>query len=283
MVAAAASFALMAAFAKKLLPETPIQAIVLSRALLMTTLFAFLARRRGVSVRGNRKGLLLARGLLGYGALSCYFFAVQHLPLGDAVLLQFSHPIFVTLLAPLLLKEKGSSTQWALTLLALAGVAMIVQPTGEFRPGAWVGLLGSLLAGLAYLAVRDLARTEHPLAILFWFPAASIPPALVATLMAGQAAIPRDLGEVMGHLLVAAAALAGQITLTLGLARSGAARASTVSLTGPVFGLLLGFLMFDTVPTIASALGTALVLISIGLLGRSRAERAARQASDRKG
>ena len=267
MVISAAAFAAMAAFAKKLLPHTPTQAVVLSRGVLMTALFVWVARRQSVPLLGARPGMLLTRGLLGYAALSCYFWSVQHLPLGDAVLLQYSHPVFVALLAPLFLGERTPPAQLALVGLALAGVALIVQPTGAFRPAAMVGLAGSILSGFAYVTVRELSRTEHPLTILVWFPLASLPPALLATLHAGSQALPRSASEVAGHLLVTAAALLGQVTLTFGLARARAARATAVTLTGPVFGMLFGYLMFATVPTAASLAGTAIVLTALGLLG----------------
>jgi drug/metabolite transporter (DMT)-like permease len=267
MVLSAAAFAAMAAFAKKLLPDTPTQAVVLSRGVLMTVLFVALARRRGVPVKGRRPGKLLLRGLLGYGALSCYFWSVQHLPLGDAVLLQYSHPVFVALLAPWVLGERTRPLQLGLVAVALSGVALIVQPSGALREAALVGVLGSLLSGCAYVTVRDLSRTEHPLTILVWFPLASLVPALIATLAAGPAAIPASASEVAGHLLVTACALIGQLTLTFGLTRSGAARATAVTLTGPVFGMLFGYLMFGTVPTASSVLGSAIVLTSLGLLG----------------
>jgi drug/metabolite transporter (DMT)-like permease len=267
MVVSAAAFAAMAAFAKKLLPHTPTQAVVLSRGLMMTAVFATLAHRRGIPVLGRRPGMLLLRGLLGYGALSCYFWSVQHLPLGDAVLLQYSHPIFVALLAPLVLGERTGPLQLALVALALGGVALIVHPTGALRSAALIGVLGSMMSGIAYLTIRELSRTEHPMTIVVWFPLASLVPAFLATLRAGTAAVPRNASEVAGHLLVTASALVGQLTLTFGLSRAGAARATAVTLTGPVFGMLFGYLMFGAVPTATSMLGTAIVLASLAGLG----------------
>ena len=270
MVVSAAAFAFMAALVKKLLPESPLQSIVLSRGLLLTAVFVGLARRNKAPVLGHRPGMLLVRGLLGYAALSCYFWSVRHLPLGDAVLLQYSHPVFVALMAPVFLGERPGRAHWWLVAAALAGVALIVRPQGDIRSEALVGVLGSMLSGLAYVTVRQLSRTEHPLTILVWFPMATVPPSLVATLATGTAAIPRHPVEWAGHLLVAVSALVGQVALTLGLVRAGAARATAVTLTGPVFGVLFGLLFFGTVPTAASVAGTVIVLTAVGLLARSR-------------
>ena len=268
MVVSAACFALMAAVAKKLLPATPMQAVVFSRGVLMTATFVTLARRQGVPILGNNPPVLLLRGLLGYGALSCYFWSVQHLPLGDAVLLQYSHPIFVAAFAPFFLREATGRWHWPLVLAALAGVALIVGPAGNLRGPALVGLCGSMLSGLAYMAVRKLSRSEHTLTILVWFPLATIPLSLIATIHAGRGALPRTGLEVAGHLLVYTTALLGQVTLTEGLARAGAARATAVTMTGPVFGLLFGWLLFGAPPAAASIIGTIVVIAAVIFLAR---------------
>ena len=270
MVVSAACFALMAAIAKRMLPETPMQAVVLSRGLLMTATFVTLARRQGIPLLGNDPRMLLVRGLLGYGALSCYFWSVQHLPLGDAVLLQYSHPIFVAAIAPFFLREVTGRWHWPLVFAALVGVALIVGTAGHLRGPALVGLTGSMLSGLAYMAVRKLSKTEHTLTILVWFPLATIPLSLIATIHAGPAALPRNGFEVAGHLLIFGSALLGQYTLTMGLARAGAARATAVTMTGPVFGLLFGWWMFGTRPAPVSVAGTIIVIVAVVLLARRR-------------
>jgi drug/metabolite transporter (DMT)-like permease len=270
MVVSAVSVTLMAALAKKFLPDAPQQAVVLSRGVFLSMAFVALARWKRAPLTGQRPGLLVGRGLLSYAALSCYFYSVQHLPLGDAVLLQYSHPVFVAAMAPWWLGEHTARSHWGLVLLALIGVALIVRPAGEVRAAALVGVLGAILSAFAYMAVRGLSRTEHPMTILAWFPLATIPPALAATFGAGRAALPQNGRQVAGHLLVALAGIVGQLSLTYGLARAGAARATAITLTGPVFGLIFGYLFFTALPTAASLMGTVVVLTALGLLGHNK-------------
>ncbi len=272
MVASAAAFAAMAAFVKFFLPHAPQQAVVLSRGVVMSVVFVAWALRRRVSIRGTRPARLFLRGVLGYLALSCYFFSVQRLPLGDAVLIQYSHPAFVAMLAPFFLGERTARGHWLAIAGALGGVALIVGPSGDLRGAALIGLLGSLGSGLAYLTVRDLVRTEHPLTILIWFPLATIPGALVGTILAGRAAIPQSGREWLGHAAVVGAGLVGQVTLTAGLARARAAPATAAALSGPVFGMLFGWILFGTIPSALSLGGAALVVGSLSLLGRKRPE-----------
>ena len=273
MVASAAWFALMAAIAKRWLSDTPTQAVVFSRGVLMSLTFITLARQRGVSLLGRQRRLLFTRGALGYVALSCYFWSVQHLPLGDAVLLQYTHPIFVGLLAPWLLRERTSARHWWIVLVAFLGVALVVGPTGELRGVTFIALSGALCSGLAYITIRHLAATEHPLTIMVWFPLLTIPGGLIGALVAGDASLPRDLGEVAAHLAVAAAGMAGQVTLTWGLARVDAARGTAATMTGPVFGVLLGLALFGTVPTSTSLVGMVVVTGCAVALARERVGR----------
>lgn len=270
MVGSAASFALMAAFAKWLLPDTPTQAIVFSRGVLVSSVLALYAARRGVPLTGRDTRRLILRGLFGYAGLSCYFWSVHHLPLGDAVLLQYSHPVVVAVLAPFLLGERTARGHWPLILAALAGVGLVVGATGTVRVEALAGLTGAVFSALAYIAVRRLARTEHPVTIMVWFPLVTVLPSGVATLRAGTAALPSSGVEVLGHLAVSGAAILGQVTLTVGLSRIDAARATAMSMTGPVFGALYGLLLFGTWPSIPSAAGAVLVIGSVVVLARIR-------------
>lgn len=270
MVVSAAFFAMMAAAVKALLPETPVQAVVLSRGLMVTVVFVVLARRRGLSLLGERTGLLVLRGLFGYVGLTCYFVAVQHLPLGDAVVIQYSHPLFVAMFAPFLLGERTSVVHWLLVTVALVGVAQVVGATGDLRATALVGVCGAVSSALAYICVRGLSRTEHSLVILLWFPLATIPPSLVATLGSWREAIPRGLDEVGGHLLVGLTALIGQVALTEGLTRVRAAPATAISMAGPVFGVLYGLVLFGTVPGPRSIAGIVVTISALVLLAFAR-------------
>lgn len=270
MIASALWFALMAAIARRWLHHTPTQAVVLSRGVLMSTVLWIIARRRGVPIVGAQRGMLVVRGLLGYAALSCYFWSVQHLPLGDAVLLQYSHPIFVALLAPLVLKERTSRGHWVIVLVALGGVALVVGPSGDLHGAAAIALVGAMCSGLAYIAIRKLSATEHPLTIMVWFPLVTVPGALIGAIQGGADSLPRDMVDVFAHLGIAATALFGQVTLTRGLARVDAARGTAATMTGPVFGMLFGLILLGTQPSRTSMLGMVIVGACAVALARGR-------------
>jgi hypothetical protein len=151
----------MAAFAKKLLPDTPMQAVVFSRGVMMTAIFVAASRWQGVPLFGKRPVMLLLRGLLGYAALSCYFYSVQHLPLGDAVLLQYSHPVFVAAIAR---RWPLGVVKWGLILGRSLFLAVYAKTLASAK--ALEAAIVLILAAFAFLATG----TVLPWYILWWLP-----------------------------------------------------------------------------------------------------------------
>lgn len=291
MVASAAAFAAMAPFTRKWLQGIEPQSIVAARAVVMTALFLAWGRLRGIDLRGHDRLGLLLRGTIGWLAISCYVWSTQHLPSGQAVLLQYSHPVFVAAIAPLLLRERPGPGHWPLVVAAFGGLALAIGVGDEIDRNAVIGLVGALLSGLAYLTVRRISATEAPVTIVFWFSLVMLPTSLVSCFTpwslldslagwlgggrgngapAARAALrllPATAGEWTGYLGVVVAGLIGQITLTEGLKRAGAARATAVTMAGPLFGLLFDRLFFARSPSATVLGGTLLVVAALTLLG----------------
>ena len=272
MALSAFFFALMAAGAKLLGGRVPPQEVILVRGVLNALFMLCLLRRRGLSWRPRRPGLLVLRGALGHFALSCYFWSVARQPLATAVLLQQVHPVFTAVLAAWFLSEKPGKRFVPAFLLAASGVALLVPRSA---PGAGhvsaslaplvVGLLGALLSAAAYVTVRDASRTEHEETIVLWFPLTSIPLATVGTLVEGPAApTPVEWGWLV---FIAAAGQLGQLFLTRGLARVPAGRATLANPLTVVFGALLGWVAFAEPIGIATLAGGAAIVAAVLLAG----------------
>jgi drug/metabolite transporter (DMT)-like permease len=288
MVASAAAFAAMAPFTRKWLLAIEPQSIIAARAVVMTALFFAWGRLRGIDLAGRDRPGLLLRGVIGWLSISCYVWSTQHLPSGQAVLIQYSHPVFVAAIAPWLLRERPGPGHWPLVLAACAGLAAVIGVGGEVDRNAAIGLCGALCTGLAYLTVRRISATEAPVTIVFWFSLVMLPTSLLSCftpwslldtlagwiggataepVARGLRLLPASAGEWTGYLGVVAAGLVGQVTLTEGLKRAGAARATAVTMSGPLFGLLFDQLFFARTPTPLVLGGTLLVVAALVLLG----------------
>ena len=269
-------FAVMAAGAKLLGGRVPPQEVILVRGVLNALFMLWLLRRRGLSWRPKRPGLLVLRGALGHFALSCYFWSVAHQPLASAVLLQQVHPVFTAVLAAWFLKEKPGKRFLPAFLLAASGVALLVPWGGGAGTAPQplaplvVGLLGAVLSAAAYVTVRDASRTEHEETIVLWFPLTSIPLAVIGTLVEGPAIpTPVDWGWL---LFIAAAGQLGQLFLTKGLARVPAGRATLANPLTIAFGAILGWLAFGEHIGLMTLAGGAAIVAAVLLAGSGKAQ-----------
>lgn len=275
MALSALAFAGMAACVKAVGARLPSQEIVFARALVSLVLSFALLRRAGVPLLGTRRRLLLLRGLFGFAGLSCVFYAVTHLPLAEATVLQYLHPLFTAVLAALVLREAVGRGVLLGLPLSLLGVLLVAHPAAVFGGGGAalptlpvaVAVAGAFFSGCAYVCVRRLSATEHPLVIVLYFPLVTVP-ATLPTLVGG-AVWPRGV-EWAGLLAVGVLAQVGQVALTHGMRLEPAARATALSYLQVVFAAGLGALLFGEWPDGAALAGAGLVLAGSFAAGRSR-------------
>ena len=193
---AAFCFSLMTVCVKGAGARLPVAELVLARGLVSVVLSWWMLRRAGIHPWGQRRRLLAIRGLVGSVALACVYGAVTRLPLATATLLQYLYPAFTALIAWLSLGELLSRRTllacgcgWLGVLVVAHGISPTavglslgqapVQPLAGAAAQPLIGVLlavsGALLTALAYVSVRELGRSEHPLVIVFWFPLMAVP------------------------------------------------------------------------------------------------------------
>jgi drug/metabolite transporter (DMT)-like permease len=275
MAAAAFFFSIMSLLVKIAGARLPVQEVVLARAAVGTGISAWGLRARGIPLGGNRRGLLLLRGLLGYGALSAFFFALTRLPLAEATVIQYTNPLFTALLAALFLAERLRARHVFLVLVSLSGVILMTRPAFLFGGpehrldpvGVAAALIGAILSAAAYVTVRKLGQTEHPLVIVFWFAmvaaVGSVPFTLAGPVM------PRP-WEWLALLGIGVLTQLGQVYLTRGLHKEPAGRAMAVGYMQIVFAAVLGLVFFAETPGPWGVLGGLLIIGSTAGIARGR-------------
>jgi drug/metabolite transporter (DMT)-like permease len=282
MLGSALAFSLMTVLVKQVGERLPSQEIVLARAIVSLVLSYALIRRAGIEPLGQRRGLLLVRGLFGFLGLSCVFYSVTHLPLAEATVIQYLHPTFTAVLAALFLREHVRWPVLAAGAISLLGVAFVARPAALSKlfstatdPAA-IGLPplalaaavgGAFFSGAAYVVVRRLSRSEDPLVIVLYFPLVTLP-ATLPTIW-GAALWPRG-WEWLWLLGVGVLTQAGQVWLTRGLALLPAAHGTALSYSQVVFAIFWGALFFDEWPGGWTLFGAALVIGGTALVARVR-------------
>lgn len=279
LVGGALAFSLMTVCVRQLRGQLPVAEVVLGRAVVSLALSAVLVHRAGLHPWGQRRGLLALRGLVGSVALLCVFEAVMALPLATATVLQYLHPTLTALLAWPWLGERPAGRVGAGLVLGWLGVVAISQPWGQaantslVSSGQGLGwaLAGALLTAVAYVSVRDLARSEAPEVIVLWFPLMALPLSLPGVLLDPVLPSPAGFVWLLG---VGVFTQLGQIGLTEGLRRLPAAQATLVSTVQVAFAALWGLVVFGESLAPATAAGALLILASllVGLTPPRRSE-----------
>jgi drug/metabolite transporter (DMT)-like permease len=260
MAASALGFSAMTLLVKLAGTRLPTGEIVLARAVVTLALSYGMLRRAGLPRPwGTERGRLALRGLLGFGGLSGYYAAVVRLPLADATTLQNVTPLLTAILAWRLLGERvGGATLIALGC-GIGGVLLIVHPSGGgLDPvGVALALGGACCSAFAYVTVRQLSRTEHPLVIVYYFPLVATP---LAIPWAASSWVTPSAVELLLLVAIGLATQVGQVFLTMGLAAERVSRATSVVYLQIVFAMGWQLAVFGEAPAAPTIAGAALII-----------------------
>lgn len=258
-------FSLMNVVVKILTDTYPVTEVTFFRcafALIPAGVALLLQEGRGAvaSLRTSRPLGHLWRSVIGLSSMLLVFLSIHLLPLGDAVALNFSAPLFLTALSVPLLGEKVGRHRWSAVLVGFAGVLVMVRPSGEMlNLGALVALGAALSQAFAMVAIRQLSRSEPPNTIVFYFTAVTT--ALLALSLPFFWVTPTlpDVG-----LLVLSGLLGGmaQLCLTRAYSLAPAAVVAPFSYVSLLWAVLFGWLIWNEFPSLRMALGAVVVAAS---------------------
>ena len=196
--------------------------------------------------------------------LVCVYAALAALPLAAATVLQYLYPPFTALLAWLMLGEPIGKRVLAAMALGWLGVLLVAQPAGLLQGGATLALVpvliavaGALFTAFAYVSVRSLGTSEHPLVIVFYFPLVALPLSLPLVALNPVLPTPAELLWLVG---VGVFTQLGQVYLTRSLTALPAARATAISYVQVLFAGGWGWLLFGESIDSWTIAGAGLVL-----------------------
>jgi drug/metabolite transporter (DMT)-like permease len=258
MVGAAFSFAAMGVTVKLASRTLPNSVVVFLRSLLgLVFLAPWLLARSRPSLATVRLKEHLVRGILGMAAMYCFFYAIARLTLADAVLLNYSLPLFVPLIERVALGEPIPRGIWRALALGSCGLMLILKPgLGILQPAALVALFSAVLAASAQVGVRGLTRTEPVTRIVLYFGLVSTLIAVVPAAISWVTPAP-SLWPIL--LFLGFSATIAQLLMTQAYACAPAARVGPFIYTSVVFAAGFDWLFFRKLPDVLSALGALLV------------------------
>lgn len=213
----------------------------------------------GFSYRWEDMPLLLTRSIMGTMGILGNFYAVDHLNIADASMLNKLSPFFAVIFSIFILKEKPKVFQVLGVIIAFTGSLFIIKPSMDFSHTvpAVVGMIGGLGAGVAYTCVRALGNkgVKGPL-IVFFFSAFSCVVVLPYLIFNYRHMEWWQLGSL---LLAGIAAAGGQFSITAAYTNAPAKEISVYDYSQVIFAAILGFFFFAQIPDIYSVLGYIII------------------------
>jgi drug/metabolite transporter (DMT)-like permease len=258
MVVAAALFALMAAFVQLASEQVPGPQVVFTRNIIGLGLIAPLALRHGLAgLRTARFAEHALRAGAGLGSMYCFFYAIHHLRLADAVLLNYTLPLFLPVVEATWLRERVPRRVWGPLALGFAGVMLVLKPgLGLFQTAAVPGLAAGLLAAVAQTGIRRMTSTEPTARIIFYFSLLSTLVSLPPAALAWVAPTPAQWAFLVG---TGAAGTGGQILMTRAYACAPAAQVGAFIYASVPFAVLFDWLGRGRLPDAGSVAGAFLI------------------------
>lgn len=222
MTGAIVSFSAMAIAGRAVSHELDTFEIMLFRSLLGFVIVLAGARALGTlhTVTRRHLGLHAARNIGHFAGQNLWFFAITVVPLMQVFALEFTSPLWVVLLAPLILGERMTLDRILVVAVGLLGVLLVAQP---WQAPPSFGLITAALAAIGFaisaLCTRKLTRTETITCILFWLTGMQLVFGLICAGIDGDIALP-SAASAPWLVLIACAGLLAHLCLTQALSRA---------------------------------------------------------------
>ncbi|MDF1876811.1 DMT family transporter [Sulfurimonas sp. SAG-AH-194-L11] len=284
MLLAALISALNGALAKILSEDMSALEIVFLRNLIGMFLILYALKHTPPVLSGGKIHLLFIRGLLGFIAMILFFYTITTIPLGEAITLNKTSPLFVTILAYYLLGEHLSKRSIVALFVGFIGVVFITKPFGlDISYEHFLGLLGGFFAAAAYATIKKIKDIYDTRIIMLSFVGVGTLLPLLLFIVAQYVqtpeylsflfpvfSFPQSLKVWLLIILMASVATLSQWLLTKAYSSSNLSIIGVVSYTNIPFAIAFGVLLGDGLPDYFSFLGIMLIVFAGVLIGFKR-------------
>ena len=232
--------------------------IIMVRSAVIALAVAIFAASRGLSLKVSDKRKMLLRCVVGLTAMILYFTALGRIPIGQAVTLQYTAPLFVALLSGRVIRERVEPMVALLVGCAFAGIVLIVSPDlSSIDSDALLALGSGFFAAMAYMYVRELRNTDSASSVVFWFAAFSVVGSIFQALPDVAGLEWKTVAALIG---IGIGAGGGQVGITMAYHRANAAWVSAFSYLTVIVATFYGFTLFNETLGASDWLGGLLIV-----------------------
>lgn len=217
------------------------------------------AKHEPIHIRRSDLPDFLLRSICGILGMICNFYAIDHLNISDANMLNKLSPFFAMLMSIFILKETVSKKEWAIVAVAFVGALFVIKPGFHMESGAaLLGALGGFGAGVAYTFVRKLGKkgVSGTIVVMF-FSTFSTLFCLPFFLLTYE---PMSLQQLLCLCGAGVAAAGGQLAITAAYTYAPAKEISVYDYTQVLFAAIWGFFLFGQKPDVLSVIGYVVII-----------------------
>ena len=258
MIFGSVCFGTMNALVKWTAFHADVWMIIMVRSAVIALAVAIFAASRGLSLKVSDKRKMLLRCVVGLTAMILYFTALGRIPIGQAVTLQYTAPLFVALLSGRVIRERVEPMVALLVGSAFAGIVLIVSPDlSSIDSDALLALGSGFFAAMAYMYVRELRNTDSASSVVFWFAAFSVVGSIFQALPDVAGLEWKTVAALIG---IGIGAGGGQVGITMAYHRANAAWVSAFSYLTVIVATFYGFTLFNETLGASDWLGGLLIV-----------------------
>lgn len=255
-------FAVMGALVRTASSSLPNEMIVFFRNFfaLLFVIPVVIMRNGLPEIRTKRPLLHLLRTGAGLMAMYCYFFSLAHMKLAEAVLLSYTTPLFIPLIALAWLRESVPRTVRFAIIIGFVGVIFILKPSpGIFQSVSIIALMAGMASSFAMVTIRRMSITEPPGRIVFYYSLLSTVVSAVPLCWAWE--MPQGSTFIV-LIVIGLVAMIGQLLMTKGYSLAPAAQVGPFIYSTVVFATIIGWVLWGEYLDIFTWAGALLVCIA---------------------
>ncbi len=272
------------AIAKILSDDMSALEIVFFRNIIGVIIILYALKITPPKLSGGKIHMLFMRGFFGFLAMILFFYTITIIPLGEAITLNKTSPLFVSILAFYLLNEHLSKRAILALLIGFFGIILITKPFGVVVSYEhFLGVLGGFFAAAAYATIKKLKDIyDSRIIVLSFVGIGTLLPALLflitpyidppkaLSFLFQEFTFPNAINIWMLIGFMAVISTLSQWLLTKAYSSSKASIIGVISYTNIPFAIGFGYMLGDKFPDFLTFCGIGLIILGGILVGKSK-------------
>jgi len=222
----------------------------------------FIVARSGKAVFQTPKPKLqILRGVVAVGSGSLFIYAINYVPLADAVAVSFVAPFMVTVLGAIVLKEPVGLRRWIAVVVGFLGMIIVIRPgLGVFHPAIFFVVLAAMFFAIRQLVSRWLSGVDSISTTVVYTSLVAFAITSIAQPFVWKT--PNSLPVLLIIVCLALSAAVGEVLIIKALDIAQSVVLAPMHYTLIIWGTLYGFVVFGELPDVWTFVGCGVIIVS---------------------